>query len=282
MAIITFWNDNTGKIGQTYSALAVATQMAVENNYKILLMSTREGDQVAPVGFGVNKNAKTIKLLATSSTSMDLESGVEGMAKLASANRLTPEVVPNYTKVILKDRLEVLTAPNKKPGLDYSKLYNTCIDILNIANKYYDIIIVDLNNGIKDETTKEILQMSDVIILNIEQKLSELEKLTNIMKNKEIFKQEKILTLINNYDRKSKYTAKNITRELNLRKTALTVPYDNLFSEAIQEGTAAEFFLNIKANGLTGVEDRTSYFINEVQNAVNAIIYRMQELQMRV
>lgn len=282
MAIITFWNDNTGKIGQTYSTIGIGTLMGIENNYKTLLFSTKYGDQTLMKAYGTGERAKAIKMLTTSNTSLDLETGIEGMEKLIAANRLTPDVVPNYTKVILKDRLEILSAPKKKAGLDYSKIYKTCEDILNIANKYYDIIFVDLNNGIAELTTKEILAMSDIIIINIEQKLSEIEKISAILKDRELFKPEKIMVLMNNYDRKSKYTAKNMARELGRVKNILTVPYSNLFAEAIQEGRIAELFLNLKVNSLQGTDDRTAYFINELKKTVEAIVYKMQELQMRI
>lgn len=282
MAIITFWNDNTGKIGQTYSALGISTVLGVENNYKVLLITTQYNDQTALNAFGTNQRTQALKMFSASNSTMDLESGIEGMAKLATANRLTPEVIPNYTRVILKDRLEVVSAPKMKAGLDYSKLYKTCEEIISIANKYYDIVFVDLNNGLSDNTTKEILGMSDVIILNIEQKLSELQKLQDLMKNKELFKQERLLVLMNNYDRKSKYTAKNMTRELGRVKSILTVPYCNLFSEAIQEGMLAEYILNLKANNLVGADNRTTFFISELKRTVEAIIYKMQEVQMMI
>lgn len=41
MAIITFWSKSKKETGQTMSAVAVATSMAIEHNYKILLISTR-------------------------------------------------------------------------------------------------------------------------------------------------------------------------------------------------------------------------------------------------
>ena len=37
MAIVTFWSECKKEIGQTSTAIAVATQMAIEHNYKILL-----------------------------------------------------------------------------------------------------------------------------------------------------------------------------------------------------------------------------------------------------
>ena len=183
MAIVTFWNNNTGKTGQTYSALAIAMHMGIEHNYKTLLMSTKYGDRVAMQGIGTTGRNKTIKMLTNGKQSMDLESGIEGMAKLATASRLTPDMVPNYTKVILKDRLEAVAAPSKKTDIDYNRIYGSCKDILNVAKKHYDIVLVDLNNGFSHEITKEILKMSDIIILNIEQKISEVEKVLALREN---------------------------------------------------------------------------------------------------
>ena len=39
MAIVTFWSECKKEIGQTSTAIAVATQMAIEHNYKILLQA---------------------------------------------------------------------------------------------------------------------------------------------------------------------------------------------------------------------------------------------------
>ena len=282
MAVITFWNDNTGKIGQTHSALAIASYMGVEHNYKTLLMSTRYDDYVTLQGFGGAERVRAINLVTENKQTMDLESGIEGMAKLASANRLSPEIVSNYTKIVYKNRLEIVTAPTKQSDADYLRVYNSCKEIIGVAKKYYDIVFVDLNRGLEQAPTKEILKMSDIIILNIEQKPSELKKLMELRENKELFKPKSTLVLINNYDRKSKYSTKNISRELGEKKEILSIPYCNLLSEAVQEGTAAEFFLNTRIKKLEGTEDRTSFFIHEVKRAVDAIIYKMQELQMRI
>ena len=285
MTIISLWNNNTGKIGQTYSAIAIATHMAIEHNYKILLLSTRYNDQVTMEAFGFNQSTQALNRLTNNKNSMELESGIEGMTKLANASRLTPDVVPNYTRMVFKDRLEVLGAPKEKAGerVEYSRIYNSIKDILNVARKYYDIIFVDLNNGLSDSTTREILEMSNIIILNMEQKMAEFDRLAELKeKEKQLLTPKKTLTLINNYDRESKYTSKNVTRYLNEKKEILTVPYDNVFAEAVQEGTAAEFFLNPRIRKMEDTEDKTAFLISELTRAEQAIVYRMQELQMRV
>lgn len=281
MAIITYWNDNTGKIGQTYSALAIATYMGIEHNYKILLISTEKDDQIARKAFGTNQRAKALSFLTKNKLAVEIDSGIEGIVKLVKANRLTPDVIPNYTKVIFKDRLEVITMPAGREESSYRALYENIEDILTNARKYYDIVFVDLNHGKEDEITNSILKMSDMVILNIEQKLSEMEKVQNIKNENKLIDSKKVLTLINNYDRKSKYTAKNIGREIGDKKI-LTVPYCNLFSEAVQEGDVAELLLDLKAKGIEWAESRTAFFVQELKRDAETIVYKMQELQMMI
>lgn len=284
MTIITFWNNNTGKIGQTHSAAAIATHMAVEHNYKILLVSTRYNDEATMQGFGFKKiEAQTVNLITNKKNTMDLESGLEGMSKLALSSRLTADMVPNYTRMILKKRLEILSGPTDRENekIDYNKIYGTCKTIINIARQYYDMVFVDLNNGLEDETTKELLKMSNIIILNVEQKPSEFTEMVKLRNELEFLNQKNTMFLMNRYDRSSKYSSKNVSRELAEKKEILTVPYNHLFAEAMQEGTTAEFFLNPKIRKLDDTEDRTAFFINELRRAEEDIIYKMQELQMR-
>lgn len=284
MAIITFWNNNTGKIGQTHSSLAIATHMAVEHNYKILLISTRYNDKVLMQAFGFNKAAQSLSLLTNNTKSMDLESGIEGMSKLALSNRLTPDVVPNFTRMIFKNRLEILSGPvdRQNEKIDYNRIYDSCKNILNVAKKHYDIVFVDLNSGFNQSTTREILEMSHIIIVNIEQKQSELDKLLELRDNYKIFSAKNVLTLMNRLDRESKYNIKNSSRYLGEKKEIMTVPYNHLFAEAVQEGTTAEFFLNPRLRKLEDLEDKNAFFMNELKRDGEAIIYKMQELQMRI
>ena len=38
MAIISFWSDSKKQTGQTMSAVAIATYMAIEHNYKMMMI----------------------------------------------------------------------------------------------------------------------------------------------------------------------------------------------------------------------------------------------------
>ncbi len=285
MVIVTYWNNNTGKIGQTHSAMAIAMHMAIEHNYRTLLMSTRYNDQVTMEAFGFNKIiSTTVNLVTKNKNTMDLESGIEGMSKLAAANRLESDMIPNYTRMILKKRLEILAGPSDKEGekIDYARIYASCRNIINVARKYYDIVFVDLNNGLDDQTTREILQMSTIIIVNMEQKPSEFTKFAELKEKEKMFTPKNTMLLMNRYDRDSKYTTKNISREIGEKNEILSVPYNHIYAESVQEGTVAEFFLNPKIRKMDDLDDRTAFFIKELKRAEDAIIYKMQELQMRI
>ena len=106
MSIITFWNNSKkGNIGQTSSLAAVATLMAVEHNYKILLISTEAGDIGLDKAYGVSENS-AMKFLGLKEVKFN--SGIEGVMKLANSGKLTPTLVGNFTKIVLKGRLEVI------------------------------------------------------------------------------------------------------------------------------------------------------------------------------
>ena len=45
MSIVTFWNNEKEQTGKTASIVAIATYMAIQHNYKVLLISTSLNDK---------------------------------------------------------------------------------------------------------------------------------------------------------------------------------------------------------------------------------------------
>ena len=62
MAIVTFWNNDREQSGKTLTAVAVATKMAIERNYKILLISTSFQDPTMKNCFWGNEVQRNLKL----------------------------------------------------------------------------------------------------------------------------------------------------------------------------------------------------------------------------
>ena len=280
MAIVTFWSNSKKQSGQTMSALAVSTYMAMEHNRKVLLLSTEYADDVLETAFGGFANNSSLLKSILKHPNAGIDTGIEGIAKMASSNRLSPEMIPNYTKIVFKDRLEVLFSPKaKEDTTDYQKIWSLYKEIINTANRYYDVVFVDLNKGLEDETTKQILDMSNVIVVTLEQKMRKLDEFIKLRQEEPLLKGKNVLTLVNRFDKFSKYNSRNITRYLGQKREVFTVPYNTLFYESAEEGSVAEFFLKVRNVDIT---DKNGAFMEELKRATNGIIYKLQELQMRI
>ena len=168
MSVITFVNNKNEETGKTMSLVAIATHMAIEYNTKILIISTtnREG-KLKSCYFEDEKARKTrFGLFTNSDIGMTSESGIEGIVRMTRSNKLTPEMVTNYTKVVFKDRLEVLLGTNTQNVIDKKELQQEYLELISVANMYYDRVFVDLDNNIDEEIREQIMDRSDLVIVN--------------------------------------------------------------------------------------------------------------------
>ena len=278
MAIVSFWSNGKEETAKTLSIAAIATNMAIEHNYKILLMSTNYNDDTLESCFWenekINKSASPFIQKGP-----ELDSGIEGLAKIIKSNRATPEIITNYTKIVFKDRLEVLLSIKSPSYEEYSRLRSIYVDILQTANQYYDLILVDVNKGLDNEFIRSILSTSDLIVTNITQRKKIIDSFMEIRDKEKMFNKKNNMILIGRYDRFSKYTAKNIARYMGEKHDIATIPYCTLFFEACNEGKVADFFLRLRT---VDDSDRNAVFIKEVNKTTDIIDYKLQELQMKM
>src|SRR5699024_3298200 len=106
----TFKSNERKETGQTLSLVAVATQMAVEHSYKILIVSTNFKDQTLENCFWeLDRLNKPI--MANQRVNIGVDSGVEGLIKVLASNKTSNDIVRNYSKTVLRDRLDILLSP---------------------------------------------------------------------------------------------------------------------------------------------------------------------------
>ena len=122
MAIVTFWSECKKEIGQTSTAIAVATQMAIEHNYKILLISTYDRNDIEKAFWNSEKNKKGLTDLFRNTTKVNIDSGIQGLTKMELSNKLEPNVITNYSKIVFKNRLEILDGYSGKET-DYGTIF---------------------------------------------------------------------------------------------------------------------------------------------------------------
>ncbi len=283
MSVITFVNNVDEESGKTMSLVAIATNMAIMNNQRILIISTTNREDRIKSCYFADQNTKRLRfgLLGNRPQSIETESGIEGLAKIARSNKLTPQMITNYTKVVFKDRLEIILGvdKNKKQNIidDDKEIAEEYITLVNVAKMYYDQVFVDLDFNLSPEVREKIVDSSDLVIVNSSQNYNSIKKLKEKKDNSKILQSPKTMILIGKYDKFSKYNIKNISRFLDEKKQVLGIPYNTLFMEATNEAGVPDFFLKLKR--ISNSDDRNALFIQEVDRATQGILYRLQELQ---
>ena len=280
MAVITFCSNEIKETGQTLSMAAIASYMAIEHNYKILMISTGFNDLTLENCFWeYNKIRSTGGVLKQDVGTIGLVSGVEGLIKALNTNRTNTEIVRNYSKIVLKNRLDVLLSPNTRSYQEYVEIAKYYTEILQTANKFYDFVFVDLSKRMPPKEVTEILQTSDIIVMNLTQRLRTIDDFIALRENSEFDRRKNIILNIGRYDKFSKYNDKNITKYLREKQQVSVVPYNTLFFEACSEGTVIDLLLKLRS--ITDDTDRNVMFVKKLKNLDNNIIVKMQELQMK-
>ena len=287
MSIVTFWNDDREQTGKTLTAVAMAAAMAIDKNYKILLISTSFQDPTIKNCFWGDETQKNLKLFGAKNHNIAVENGIEGLLKLITSNKLTPGVITDYTKVIFKGRLEVLNGfvGDKDASFDenyeeYKKVEKSYIELIRMANQYYDMVLVDLEKTMSTATKEEILRISNLNIMVFSQKKVSVDRYRMLRDNNGEVMGVKTIPVVGKYSSHSKYNVKNLTRYLDEKKEISVVPYNLLYFEATEEVGVVDLFLRLK-----NVKDKTDenyIFLDEVTKLMEKIIKRLKELQMKM
>ena len=278
MSIITFWSNGREQTGKTLSLAAIATYLSIQHNIKVLIISTSDKDETLQNCF-VPKQGTITGLFAPKSSNAAMQNGMDGLVRMARSNKISPEMIRNYTKVIFNDALEILYSSGS--GEKENNISEYYPDIIKTANQYYDIVFVDLDTNIDYQIQRQILQDSNLVIANLCQKLSSIDRFIEERKNDEILSSRKTMVLVGRYDRYSKYTSKNITRYMGEKRQVLAIPYNTLLYDAAEEAGIPDYFLNFVKNPNLDREDVNYLFFQEIKRAVEGIQYKLQELQMK-
>ena len=274
MAVVTFWSECKKEIGQTSTAIAVATQMAIEHNYKILLISTYNTNEIDKAFWNNQKKQKGLGEIFKNTKKINIDSGIQGLAKMELSNKLTPDIITNYSKIVFKNRLEVLDGHIGREA-DYKTIFSTYPEIIEGASRYYDMVIVDLNRNIEDENINKILGKSNVIVYGLNQKISTIDNFAM----SSIQDRKNIVPYIGRYDKNSKYNSKNVRRYLRTKKEIGYLSYNTLFNDACEEGTVADLFLKLKQ---IKNNDEEVGLLEESKKISESIIYKIQELELKI
>lgn len=281
MSIVTFWSNGKEQTGKTLSMVAIATYMAIEHNMKILMISTTNNDNTMHNCYFDRKTDKktTFGVFAPRTGGIAEQNGMQALIRMAKSNKISADIIKNYTRVVFKDTLEVLFSGDTQSLQENISQYYP--EIITAANQYYDFVLVDLDTNIDEAIQRTILKESDLVIANINQRFTSVDTFKQDRQKNDILASEKTLVLAGRYDKFSRYTTKNIARYLGL-KTVLSIPYSTLFCDSAEEAQVPDMFFNFAKNRNLDRDDKNYIFFQEIGRAVQTIQYRIQELQMKI
>lgn len=276
MAIISFWSNGNKETGKSSAIAAITTLLAINHNYKILVINTKYNDYFYQDCYW--KEDKVIKLINSKDAKTNIANGISGLAKAILSNKTSPEIVTNYTRLVFKDRLELLMDIDVEEE-EYEIHKGIFKDIAKISSKYYDLVFIDIDNNLEEEIKDSLMEISDLVVACMPQKVREINKYMELKETHKLLSTKPIIPLLGRFDKYSKYTAKNVSRYIKEKKGVGVIPYNTLFFEACNEGEVGDFFIKFRKINL---KDKNSIFIETVRDATEKIIHRLKELQMRM
>ncbi len=274
MSIITFISEDIKETGQTTSISAIATAMAIEHNYRILLFSTEFIDKTLENSFWSANNSKKMSIF-TKSNVMDISSGLEGLVRTFASNRASSDTIKSYTKPILNERLDILQGPKTVDFREYVNVSGYFSQIIDVANQAYDIVLVDLSKKIPRQNREKVLNISDLIVVNFNQNITSINNFLKLKQNNEFYRKSNVLLAMGRYNPNSKYSNKNVARYLKEKNIPMVVPYNILFADDCSEGKIVDYFLKVQR--MQGYDNKDTFFIKQLRQTTEMLEYKMQE-----
>lgn len=263
MAVVAFYTNGKDQTGNTVSAISLATYMGIVQNKRVLFISTSLNNSEIRRALWPIQTKKRLGLfgLNTSSESVN-DNGIEGLDRIIRSNRITPNIITDYTRVALKGRLEILQGYSGSEE-QFKEIQKQYLQIIALARQVYDTVIVDIDRELVNKTKFEILATADIVVAMTTQKLENINNLLKTIAEGTILKKTNTILTLGRYDEKSKYNAKNISRSILKTKEIInTVPYNTVLFQDIQEGKLIDMiirFLELKT------KDENTFFIEEIK-----------------
>ena len=275
MAILSFWSEDKKQSGQTLSIVAIATYMSVEHNYRTLVIdATFDDDTIERCFWPAKNNNSGIKSLLNSGK-IDFTSGTRGLMTAISSNKTTPEIISNYTRVVYNKRLDILLGVKNQTYQEYVDNFKLYKDLIIAANKYYDLVIVDLPKTKKVKGVAEILKLSDAVLYTMSQNLKQIN-LYRDNKKELLGLSKSIAPFLSNVNLSCKYNPKNVASYLKSKSLGYVL-YNTTFLEAASEAQVSDFFLKTRLS--KKAYDDNNNFIEVLAETSEKIVNILEEVK---
>ena len=262
MAKVVFWSPEEGYSGCTHVALAVSSLMGISHKTSCLIIDA-------------NCNGKKIEssytlyddLMNTNGFS-DSNMGMNAIMRLIKSNKLSPEVIQNYSKPVLKGRLDVMYSASANTDTEAREILSYMPLVVNNANENYDVTFIDLPKGATDDSVIKILSEANIVVCVIPQEVTKLNEAFKKINDIDALKNKTKLLVLGNYESCSKYNVFNIKLKYKIQDPIYVLPHNYLFADACNDGSVLDFlYKNINSPA----KDYNGEFIQKTTEIVNEI-----------
>jgi hypothetical protein len=262
MGQVAFWGSAHGQVGTTANVIATSALIGLEVSLRTLVAHTHWSRSTLETAFLKNEIYED-SLVNFSDT------GIDALERLARSGRLSPDIIRDYTKPVLRERLDLLVGTSKPDEALFWNLNEVIQSIFATANQFYNLTLLDVNSGSQNALTNTVLASSDLIIVNLNQNLSLLERFFSKEDWPDELNDKKFLLVLGQYDPDSKYTAANIARRFRYKDPIYTVPYCSGFRDACNDRNVVDFFLR---NRQAGKGQENHFFFQEIRKLTKAML----------
>ncbi|PAF33637.1 ParA family protein [Paenibacillus sp. 7516] len=242
MSNILFWSPFAGS-GSTSSAVISAYAMALQYRTRVLLVNT------GPVGSGIEAPLPSMELGQADSLFRFEEGGWDAVERLHISGSLNKHNLKDYAKPLLRDRLDLLTGRINQMERTPKEHIETLKALLEVANEYYDMVLLDVDREGMDAT--DLLVQADYVVVNLTQNMRDLELFFEHIKPDKLSSQN-MHVVINKYDPQARATLNNIRRSFGYKGSISIVPYTTAFLDAVNRRDTATY---LQLEGLSNNRD---------------------------
>jgi len=234
---IAFWSPNHGQTGTTSAAVAMACMAALLYNFKILLAHSHFERSTLESCFMKEKVHDHEDFLDFS------DNGLDALKRLAKNGRLTSGMICNYTISLLANRrLDLLQGTKTSKPIDAQETLALLSQIFTIANRDYDLTMIDVPSGTHHKLTRTIIQQSDLVVVCLNQNKAILDAYFSSKSYASMLGEKTILYNIGMYNKNSRYTLKNLAKTYGMDHV-MCIPYDVGFMDACNNSRILDFIM---------------------------------------
>ncbi|MFB5268091.1 hypothetical protein ACE41H_15090 [Paenibacillus enshidis] len=262
MSIITFWSPDHGR-GNTANCAAAGAMIGLDYDVRTLIARTQFGNSSLEDAFLKSKELQIKNFVTSAATGMD------ALERLFKTKRLSASGISNHTLSLEPGRLDLLTGTSKPDESGHEGSEHVMAAIFDEARRYYQAIILDIESGNANKVTNQLIQSSDLVVVNLIQDLNSLERYASQEQWPSALQEKNKMILLGQYDPHSKYNATNIRRKFGIKDPLFAIPYCSEYRDAFNDKDVLGWFRRTRNAG----RRHGSYpFLQEVRKAAKEIL----------